>query len=51
MRWQVLHSKVRSSKPRIPGEIRANPILRLQVGHIGRSTMEYELLITQHPRG
>jgi len=39
MRWQVRHSKVRSSKPRLPGEIRANPILCLQVGHIGRSTL------------
>jgi hypothetical protein len=42
MRRQVLHSKVRSSKPRLPAEIRANPILCLQVGHIGRSTMENE---------
>ena len=40
MQWQVLHSKVRSSKPRLPGEIRANPILCLQVGHIGRSTID-----------
>jgi hypothetical protein len=40
MRWQVPHSKVRSSKPRSPGEIRANPILCLQVRHIGRSTMD-----------
>jgi hypothetical protein len=50
MRWQVLHSKVCSSKPRLPGEIRANPILCLQVRHIGRSTMEDELRIAQHPR-
>jgi hypothetical protein len=28
---------VRSSKPRRPGEMRASPILCLQVGHIGRS--------------
>jgi hypothetical protein len=48
MRWQVLHSKVCSSKPRLPGEIRANPILCLQVRHIGRSTMD-ELRIAQHP--
>ena len=47
IRWQVLHSKVRSSKPRSPGEIRANPILCLQVGHDGRSAME--MLITRHP--
>jgi hypothetical protein len=43
-RWQVLHSKVRSSRPRLPGEIRVSPILCLQVGHDGRSAME--LLIT-----
>ena len=48
MRWQVRHSNVRSSKPRLPGEIRANPILCLQVRHIGRSTMD-ELRIAQHP--
>jgi len=47
IRWQVLHSKVRSSKPRSPGEIRANPILCLQVGHDGRSAIE--MLITQYP--
>jgi hypothetical protein len=47
IRWQVLHSKVRSSKPRSPGEIRANPILCLQVGHDGRSALK--MLITQHP--
>jgi len=40
IRWQVRHSKVRSSKPRSPGEIRANPILCLQVRHIGRSIMD-----------
>jgi hypothetical protein len=40
IRWQVPHSKVRSSKPRSPGEIRANPILCLQVRHIGRSIMD-----------
>ena len=40
IRWQVRHSKVRSSKPRSPGEIRANPILCLQVRHIGRSTVD-----------
>ena len=43
----MLHSKVRSSTPRLPGEIRANPILCLQVGHDGRSAMEL-LIITQH---
>jgi hypothetical protein len=42
MRWQVAHSNVRTSMPRSPAEIRANPILCLQVGHIGRSAMEYE---------
>jgi hypothetical protein len=48
-RWQVEHSKVRSSKPRFPGEIPANPILCLQVGHIGRSRME-NLRISVHKR-
>ncbi len=48
MRWQVPHSKVRSSKPRSPGEIRANPILCLQVRHIGRSTMD-DIRIAQLP--
>src|SRR5258705_9047322 len=45
VRRQVLHSKVRCSKPRSPREIGANPILCLQVGHIGRSAMERELRI------
>jgi hypothetical protein len=49
MRWQVAHSNVRTSTPRSPAEIRANPILCLQAGHIGRSTMEQELRITHHP--
>jgi hypothetical protein len=48
-RWQVLHSKVRSSKPRLPGEIRASPILCLQVRHIGRSTLSDEIRISPHP--
>jgi hypothetical protein len=48
-RSQVEHSKVRCSKPRSPGEIPANPILCLQVGHIGRSTME-DLRIPVHWR-
>jgi hypothetical protein len=37
VRWQVEHSNVRCSKPRFPGEMRASPILCLQVGHMGRS--------------
>ena len=49
MRWQVLHSKVRRSNPRSPGEIRPKPILCLQVGHIGRSTVENEVRISRHP--
>jgi hypothetical protein len=49
VRWQVLHSKVRRSNPRSPGEIRARPILCLQVGHIGRSTVGNELRISLHP--
>jgi hypothetical protein len=48
MRWQVRHSKVRSSKPRSPGEIRVTPILCLQVRHIGRSTMD-DIRIARHP--
>jgi hypothetical protein len=46
MRWQVTHSNVRSSNPRSPGDNRTNPILCLQVGHIGRSAMEDGLRIT-----
>jgi hypothetical protein len=46
MRKQVRHSNVRSSKPRRPGEIRPNPILCLQTGHIGRSATPAELGIT-----
>ena len=49
VRWHVLHSKVRRSNPRSPGEIRARPILCLQVGHIGRSTVGNELRISLHP--
>src|SRR4051812_13846542 len=48
-RWQVAHSNVRTSTPRSPAEIRANPILCLQTGHIGRSAMELELRISHHP--
>jgi len=48
MRWQVRQSKVRSSKPRSPGEIRASPILCLQMIHIGRSTMD-DIRIAQPP--
>jgi len=47
VRWQVRHSKVRSSKPLLPGEIRASPILCLQVRHIGRSTLSDEIRISQ----
>jgi hypothetical protein len=46
IQWQVLHSKVRSSTPRLPGEIRANPILCLQVGHDGRSAVEVLIHLT-----
>src|SRR5258705_2877545 len=44
IQWQVLHSKVRSSRPPLPGDIRVNPLPCLQVGHDRRSAME--LLIT-----
>ncbi|MGY4427857.1 hypothetical protein ACVWWO_000334 [Bradyrhizobium sp. F1.13.1] len=40
VRLQVEHSKVRSSNPRGPGEMRANAIRCLQSGHIGRSLFE-----------
>lgn len=40
VRPQVEHSKVRSSNPRSPGEIRAKAIRCLQTGHIGRSLLE-----------
>jgi hypothetical protein len=40
VRSQVEHSKVRSSNPRSPGEIRAKAIRSLHTGHIGRSLME-----------
>jgi hypothetical protein len=40
MRSQVRHSKVRSSKPSLPGEIRINPILCSQVGQDGRSPID-----------
>jgi hypothetical protein len=36
-------------KARSPREIRASPILCLQVGHIGRSAMERELRIPPNP--
>jgi hypothetical protein len=49
VRWHVAHSNVRTSIPRSPGETRANPILCLQTGHIGRSIMEEAPSITQHP--
>ncbi len=40
VRSQVEHSKVRSSNPRGPGEMRANAIRCLHTGHIGRSLVE-----------
>ena len=40
VRSQVEHSKVRSSNPRSPKETRANIILCLHTGHIGRSFSE-----------
>jgi hypothetical protein len=45
---EVGHSNVRSSKPRFPGEIRANLNLCLQGGHIGRSIVEANLLTATH---
>lgn len=47
---EVLHSKSTFFKARLPGEIRANAILCLQVGHISRSALENELRITP-PQG
>jgi hypothetical protein len=49
MRWQVLHSKVRSSKPRSPGELRTNAMPCLQLGQDGRSRMKDEIRITRTP--
>jgi hypothetical protein len=46
LRWQVLHSNVRCSNPRSPGEIRTKAILCLQVGHIGRSMTELRMAPT-----
>ncbi len=40
VRSQVEHSKVRSSNPRGPGEMRANAIRCLHTGHIGHSLVE-----------
>lgn len=37
VRSHVEHSKVRFSNPALPGEMRANAILCLHTGHIGRS--------------
>jgi hypothetical protein len=47
VRSQVAHSNVRSSNPGFPADVRAKPILCLQVGHIGRSD---KVFITHHPR-
>ena len=41
VRSQVEHSNVRISNPRRPAEMRANAILCLQTGHIGRSFGEH----------
>lgn len=46
MRWQVRHSKVRISKPRLPVEIWANPILCLQAWHDGRPAMKDVICVT-----
>jgi hypothetical protein len=43
--WQVLHTKVRNSKPRLPAEIWAKPILCLHVKHHGRAVIR----ITKQP--
>jgi hypothetical protein len=43
---QVEHSKVRSSNPRSPGEMRANAILCLHTGHMGRSWIELPITLT-----
>jgi hypothetical protein len=49
MRWQVRHSKVRISKPRLPVEIWANPILCLQAWHDGRPAMKDVICVTLPP--
>src|SRR5439155_18260803 len=48
VRSQVEHSKVCSSNPRRPGEMRANAIRCLHTGHIGRSLIE---AVIPEPRG
>jgi hypothetical protein len=45
VRSQVEHSNVRSSNPRVPGEIRAKAILCLQTGHIGRSLIKSPITV------
>jgi hypothetical protein len=46
VRSQVEHSKVRSSKPRSPGEMRPSAILCLQTGHMGRSLIVSPIIRT-----
>lgn len=50
VRSQVEHSNVRSSKPRVPGEVRAKAILCLHVGHIGRSLIKLPITVPQDHR-
>lgn len=50
MRSQVEHSNVRSSNPRVPGEIRAKAILCLHAGHIGRSLIKLPITVPQDHR-
>jgi hypothetical protein len=50
MRSQVEHSNVRSSNPRVPGEIRAKAIVCLHTGHIGRSLIKLPITVPQDHR-
>jgi hypothetical protein len=50
VRSQVEHSNVRSSNPRVPGEIRASAILCLHTGHIGRSLIASPITLPQDHR-
>jgi hypothetical protein len=48
--FAVEHSNVRSSNPRVPGEIRASAILCLHTGHIGRSLIASPITLPQDHR-
>jgi hypothetical protein len=51
VRSQVEHSNVRSSNPRVPGEMRLSAILCLHVGHIGRSLTKSPITVPHEITG